>query len=139
MIKSSGTGSLSDRNSGQASGRCGLYPSVFRKYLSRFGVTDSQTSLLFILSKMEGRSQKELTHITKLEKSSLNRNLARLIKQELISKEHFPMLTITPKGKQLTNDIIPTWRLAMAEIQEKLTAEGEQALNILHESLMSNK
>lgn len=113
--------------------------SIFRKYYAPFGITDSQTSILFILTQFGSKTQKELTDITKLEKSTLNRNLARLITNGYLNKENFPKISITQEGKTLVNNIIPEWKKAMKEITKLLTVEGLESLNTVHHSLTSNK
>lgn len=109
---------------------------IFRKHLKPFGITDSQLTLLFVLTKRNNLNQKELSDITILEKSSLNRNLKRLIDSELVSKSSFPIIRITKKGKVLVNTIIPEWEKAMTEIQELLESDGISALNTLTNKLM---
>lgn len=104
---------------------------IFRKYLLPFDITDSQLTLLFILSKKNGLKQKELCDLTCLEKSSLNRNLSRLIDRQLISRDHFPVISITQKGLSLVAEIIPGWRKAMEEAEELLGREGVQAVDLL--------
>ena len=63
-----------------------LTATIFRKYIAPFDVTNSQLTLLFILSKNAGLTQKQLSDIAKLEKSSLHRNLKRLLDQEYLNK-----------------------------------------------------
>lgn len=109
---------------------------IFRKYLSPFDVTDSQVTLLFILTKRNDLNQKQLSDIAVLEKSSLNRNLKRLIASELVTKEDFPIIKITTKGKILVNEIIPEWKKAMNEIEELLENDGKNALNVLVKKLV---
>lgn len=109
-----------------------LVANIFRKYILPFDITSSQLSILFILSKNEqGFSQKELSQFSVLEKSSLHRNLKRMIERELVSRAEFPIIKITEKGKQLTNDIIPEWEKAMAEVRGIMGEEGEGALDIV--------
>ena len=112
---------------------------VFRKYYAPFNITDSQASLLFILTQFGDKTQKELTEITKLEKSTLNRNLKRLIEHGYLSKDDFPKIKINLAGKILVNRIVPEWKKAMKEITEKLSEQGLQSLNIIHQSLTSKK
>ncbi len=112
---------------------------VFRKYLKPFNVTDSQLNILFVLSKKGDLNQKQLADITRLEKSSLNRNLNRLFDRKLLSKKDFPMISITDRGMAFVNGIIPEWRKAMEEIRTLLGDEGEGALNLVHTKLLDNK
>ena len=95
-----------------------LTANIFRKHLASYNITSSQLSLLFILAKSEKCNQKNLSDIAKLEKSSLNRNIVRLIKKDLITKKEFPLLQLTQKGKYFVEEIIPTWEQAMTEIKE---------------------
>ncbi len=110
---------------------------IFRKYISPFGVTNSQVSLLFILSKNDGLTQKELSDFSKLEKSSVNRNLKRLFEQSYLTRSSFPSIKITEKGKQLVNSIIPEWNKAMTEMRTLLGDDGEEALNLVLSKLNS--
>lgn len=109
---------------------------VFRKYISPFGITNSQLTLLFVLSKRNNLNQKQLSDITVLEKSTLNRNLNRLVSSQLISKEEFPLIKITDQGKSLVNQIIPEWEKAMNELRELLENDGIMALDLLTNKLL---
>ncbi len=104
---------------------------IFRKHLKSFGVTNSQLSLLFVLSKKGGQTQTQLVTITGLEKSSLNRNLERLFGNGNLTKENFPLIEITYKGKKKVNEMIPVWEEAMKEVRELLGENGEEALNVV--------
>ena len=112
---------------------------IFRKHISPFGITNSQLSLLFICAKMNHLNQKKLAGIAQLEKSSLNRNLRRLCGQGLLTKDDFPLIRITTKGKLLLEDVIPEWEKAMQEIKLKLGDDGVAYLQFIHQLLTSNK
>ena len=107
-----------------------LTANVFRKHLSPFNITDSQLSLLFILSKKVKCNQKEISEVAKLEKSSLNRNLTRLIDKGFITKKDFPLLQLTHSGKVFVEGIIPEWNKAMIEIKELISEDGLNGINI---------
>lgn len=109
---------------------------VFRKYLMPFHITDSQLNILFVLTKKGGLTQKQLSNIVQLEKSSLNRNLKRLFDKNYLSRTDFPTIQITHLGKSLVNNIIPEWQKAMVEISELLGEDGKTALNLVHNKLM---
>lgn len=109
---------------------------VFRKYLNPFNITDSQLSILFVLTKKGGLNQKQLSVITQLEKSSLHRNLKRLFQKKYLSKTKFPIIEITSKGKIFVNNIIPEWEKAMNEINELLEEDGKIALELVHTKLI---
>ncbi len=115
-----------------------LTANIFRRHLSPFNITDSQLTLLFILSKKERCNQKEISEIAKLEKSSLNRNLTRLIEKGFITKKDFPLLQLTHSGKVLVEKIIPEWQKAMTEIKELISEEGLNGINIALEKISKN-
>lgn len=113
---------------------------IFRKYLSPFGITDSQTSIMFVLSKHEdGLIQNQIATIVQLEKSSLSRNLKRLIDQGYIQKNDSSKIVITQEGKQLIEQIIPEWQKAMDEIRSYIGQDGEEALSTLLNNLINHK
>jgi len=116
-----------------------LTANIFRKYLSPFGITDSQLTLLFILSKKGKCNQKEMTEITCLEKSSLNRNLNRLVDKNYISKQDFPLLQLTQEGKVFVENIIPEWEKAMTEIKQLITEDGVNGINTALENISKTK
>lgn len=108
---------------------------LFRKRLKPFGITESQLALLFILSKNEDLNQKKLSEISLLEKSSLNRNLNRLFEAGLITKDDFPIISITAKGQKMVNAVIPEWKKAMCEMEQYLNKDGLEALNLIMEKV----
>jgi DNA-binding MarR family transcriptional regulator len=112
-----------------------LISNIFRKHLSPFGITESQLTLLFILSKKKNMTQKELSNFAFLEKSSLNRNLKRLVERKLLSRDHFPDITITTEGNYFVENIIPVWEKAMSEVKLLIREDGESALNLVHNNL----
>ncbi len=104
---------------------------VFRKHLSAFNVTDSQLSILFVISKNPAISQSKICEILVLEKSSLSRNLQRLLSLSYIEKSADGKLSASAKGLEFVRSVIPAWEAAMAEIKTLLEDEGENALNIV--------
>lgn len=113
---------------------------IFRKYLSPFGITDSLTSIMFVLSKHEdGLIQNQIATIVQLEKSSLSRNLKRLIDQGYIEKNDSSKIVITLNGKKLIEQVIPEWQKAMDEIRSYIGQDGEEALSTLLNNLINHK
>lgn len=106
-----------------------LTANIFRKHLSGFDVTSSQLSLLFVLLKSGGMTQKEMTDMLYLEKSSLNRNLKKLFEKKYATRDEFPIIRITHEGKVLVDEVIPSWEAAMKEIRSLLHEDGEAAVN----------
>jgi len=112
---------------------------IFRKYLAPFKITDSQLTLLFVLTKAGGLTQKQLSDFVFLEKSTLNRNLNRLIEKKFLTRKKFPVIEITQEGKLFVERIIPEWEKAMAEIRLIIGDNGEQSVSILLEKLITKK
>ena len=112
-----------------------MVANVFRKHFQSYDITNSQISLLFILTKAGGLNQKQLATIAQLEKSSLNRNLKRLFDKNYTTKMNFPIIEITPQGKSFVNEIIPDWQKAMDEIEALLEEDGKTALNLIYTKL----
>jgi len=108
-----------------------IVSTVFRKHLKPFGITNSQLTTLFIITKSHKPSQKKISDMLYMDKSTVNRNLKRLINNGYVSKTAIHELQITTKGKSLLEDVIPHWELAMKEIKIILEQEGEAALNII--------
>ncbi|MBL4735698.1 MAG: winged helix-turn-helix transcriptional regulator [Flavobacteriales bacterium] len=112
---------------------------IFRKHLRPSNITGSQVNILFTLVYRGGLTQKQLCDITKLEKSSMNRNLQRLFERNYLRKENFPVIQLTDHGKALANKIIPAWEKAMEEIRQLLGEDGESALDTTLTKLLNEK
>ena len=112
-----------------------LTATIFRKYMAPFDVTNSQVSLLFVLTKHTTLTQRQLSKMARLEKSSLHRNLKRLIAQEYLDKGQYPQIAITEKGKKLVNAIVPEWEKAMSELREIIGQDGELSIDLIHNKL----
>lgn len=116
--------------------RCNrIIASVFRKHLKPFGITNSQLSTLFIISKAPNPTQKLLSEKMYMDKSTVNRNLKRLLESRCIDKLNVHDLQVTIKGKELLEQVIPHWENAMTEIRSILEEEGEKALDIVVQKL----
>lgn len=111
-----------------------LTAQIFRNHLSAFDISNSQVSLLFVLSQRQAMRQRDLCDFMALEKSSLNRNLKRLLDKGLISKPA-QLLGLTESGELFVRDVIPAWEAAMAEIRSKIGVEGETAISNLVNNL----
>ncbi|TAI47812.1 MarR family winged helix-turn-helix transcriptional regulator [Flagellimonas allohymeniacidonis] len=108
---------------------------IYRKYLSPFQITDSQLTILFVLTKKGKLPQKDICRGLHLEKSSLNRNLNRLVARGLISKVDFPFVQMTDAGIELVNAIIPEWEKALKETEELLNQDGVLAVDLLTQKI----
>lgn len=115
-----------------------LTANIFRKYLSPFDITDSQLSLMFVLYKRGGLTQKQVTDLIHMEKSSLNRNLKRLIERGYLDRSKFPIISVSLEGKKLLEKVVPEWEKAMSEIRSLLGDDGETAVSSILTKLQNN-
>lgn len=96
---------------------------VYRKHLDDSGVTENQLSILMALYKTGLTEQKQIGQYLSLEKSSLSRNLQRLIAAQYIKKSGLinrPTIELTEKGKDKVDALTALWELAMDEIHDLL-------------------
>ena len=108
---------------------------MFRKHISSFGITNSQLSILFVVVKKQVVTQALLSEMLYLEKSTVSRNIRRLLKNNYIAKDSKQQITMTEEGKTLLEKVIPEWEKGMAEARSILKGEGEEALNLIVASL----
>ncbi len=85
--------------------------SYFRKFLTGFGITENQMTILFALSKLGKVEQGKIGKTLVLERSTVSRSIRLLEKQSLIIKtaEYRPEIYITQNGNNLVIDIIAHW------------------------------
>ena len=92
----------------------------------------SQLSLLMIVGKMKQVPQAELGRMLRLERSTITRDLKRLVDKGYFIKtgsKSRPVIEITDKGAEHTSRTIPDWQKATAEANEILGVKGVDALN----------
>lgn len=111
-----------------------LVSNIYRKHLASSGITSSQLSILFVLSKKGKVTQQALADFLQLEKSSMSRNKKRLIEAGFIEVQKLNLF-ITKKGLEMLNDVVPFWDLAMKEAKDKLGKDGLESLNVLSANL----
>ncbi len=112
-----------------------IVANVFRKHLKPFAITDSQLSILFVVTKGKAVNQKRISEILFLEKSTVNRNITRLIDSQYIAFDSNLFLHTTEKGKQFLEKILPHWDMAMKEIHDILGKEGTEAVALIAHKL----
>ena len=108
---------------------------IFRSHIKPFGVTNSQLSLLFVLSKHKWLYQKNLAEIVVLEKSSLKRNIDLIIRNGWAFQDEEKKISITALGKNKMEEILPSWHQAMRQVEDVLGPDGLLALNLLERKL----
>ncbi len=102
---------------------------IFRKHLKHLNLSNSQVSILFVLSKKKSITQKNLSDFLVLEKSTVNRNIKRLVSQGYLEIKNANQICITNPGIKKVQNIIPYWEKAMVETEAILQEEGLSSLN----------
>ncbi|UTW61002.1 MarR family transcriptional regulator [bacterium SCSIO 12741] len=112
-----------------------IVANLFRKHLQPFGLSNSQLTLLFVIHKAPEVNQKKLADVLIMEKSTVNRNLQRLLDHNWVAKQSDQTFELTETGKALVEEIIPHWQAAMTEIRAILQEDGESALDLVLKKL----
>jgi len=92
---------------------------IYRRHLEGTNITENQLNVMMALYKTGKIEQIEIGRILNLERSSLSRNLTRLIDQGFIIKEgavNRPLISLSKKGKQKVESLLPAWERAMDEV-----------------------
>ena len=112
---------------------------IYRKHLHGVGVSESQMSILLHVFDHHPIMQSELGKDLHLQRSTVTRNLERLVKSGYLAKkgtELRPEIHITAKGKRLVKKIQPAWEEAMEEVKTLLASSGVTALDILDKRIL---
>lgn len=116
--------------------------SIFRKHLEGTNITENQLSIMLALYKTGEIEQIEIGRILNLERSSLSRNLTRLISQNIVVKKgavNRPLISLTNIGLEKVNDILPRWELAMKEIHEMVDENAYSGFVSFEKALKAKK
>ncbi len=119
---------------------------VYDDAMRPLGITGSQFTLLTQLGQQDGITAVEIGYTLDIEKSTLSRNLKRLLHLELIEMDppagrRGRGLHLTPKGQVMIKDAYPVWNEAQRRATAILGIESRTALDqLLHnaEKLSTN-
>ena len=97
-------------------------------YLRPFGLTATQLSLLGALRGMPGATVSEIAEARGFDRTTLTRNLDRLMAMGLVRAGHSAhgngrTSVITPNGDELIDQVLPLWRQAQADIKAELSRD----------------
>ena len=111
---------------------------IYRKHLSHSGVTANQLSIMMALYKTGDTEQNEIARFLNLEKSSLSRNLVRLLDSNYVQKHgpiNRPVIGLTQEGKHKVDELAPHWEKAMDEVLSVLNLKNLTAFQQFEESI----
>ena len=112
---------------------------MFRSHYSDLNVTNSQSSIFLILLKMEELTQSDLGKLLDLERSTICRDLARLVDQGYLYKTKgtkSPLIGLSKKGKDFALEIFNEWEKGYKETRNLLGEEGLEALRNLEKKIL---
>lgn len=116
-----------------------LVDDIYRKHLLEYGISESQMGILLFLSDSGPISQAALGKALHLQRSTVTRNLQRMVVAGQIDKSGSamrPQLSLTRKGKSLVRKILPAWNKAMNEVASLAGSSGMAAVGIMERRLL---
>ncbi len=109
----------------------------YRKNLASFNITESQLSMLMILSKLKSIEQGKIGNYLSLERSTISRNVKKLVKNGWVkrSEAYQPKICLTSAGESLLKEVLPSWEKTMDNIKSRIGQRGIQYLTDLEIAL----
>ena len=105
---------------------------IYRQHLEGTGITENQLTIMMALYTTGVIEQIEIGKLISLERSSLSRNLIRIVDQGYILKEgpvNRPLISLTKKGVLKVDSVIPAWEGAMDEVLSLLDKKALAGFN----------
>ena len=112
---------------------------MFSNYFSDLNVTNSQSSIFLILLKMEELAQSDLGKLLDLVRSTISRDLSRLVSQGYLYKRKgtkSPLIGLSNKGKIFALEIFNEWEKGYTETRDLLGEDGLVALKNLKKKIL---
>jgi DNA-binding MarR family transcriptional regulator len=102
---------------------------IYDGALRPHGVTVAQLGVLAAVAVSGPVQPGKLAHIIGVEKSTLSRNVALIVRKEWVravaaGRGRGQLLTITERGEEVLHRALPAWRRAQKRMEELLTPEG---------------
>ena len=115
---------------------------IFRNHFSKIEVTNSQASIFLLLSSKEELPQKSIGETLELEKSTVSRDLVRLVNRGYLYKTKdakSPNVGLTKKGQEFVKKITCEWEKGYEDAKEYLGEKGMKAISDLESSVIEKK
>ena len=117
---------------------------ISKKYndaFSPFGINISQGNILFATSTKNGILQTEIASALVLERSTLHRDIKRLIERKLLRIEKSvgtksPSVYLTDEGKAFVKSMVPVWKQIQKELDEILGNELIGNVSLMNAQLL---
>lgn len=111
-----------------------VFNKLYAGHLKEAGVTLTQVTILFSIAGMQPVEQRDIGKFHQLERSTVTRDLERLVERNYIQKTPggiSPILEMTKEGEAFLAVFAPLWAKAQEEALAQLGTEGQKALNTL--------
>lgn len=113
---------------------------AFDEALRPFGITVAQINVLVSVQSLGEPLQSEIGSILYLEKSTLSRNVERLVRDGYlrardVADSRSRRLSVSARGRQLIERALPAWESAQERVREILGDDTERALRDTADSL----
>lgn len=107
---------------------------IYKKHLQKHQITQSQLGIMMMLGHFKEIAQADLGRYMMLERSTVSRDLKRLIENGYLEREgavNKLTIHITEKGLDHLEAILPDWEKAREESEAILGEDGLQALDLV--------
>jgi len=104
---------------------------LFKKHFNKLNVTQSQVAILLMVAKMGEIAQSAIGKQLELERSTVSRDLVRLIDKRYLHKTTngvSPIISLTKEGIQIANSIAHEWEKGYKDSFDLLGEKGMKAL-----------
>jgi len=111
---------------------------LFKKHLNKLNVTQSQVSILLMVAKMGEIAQSVIGKQLELERSTVSRDLARLIDKGYLQKTAngvSPVISLTKEGIKITNLVAHEWEKGYKDSIDLLGEKGMKALSVIEKAM----
>jgi len=109
-----------------------LVTRAYNHHLSPLGIEVTQFTILCTIALGKAKSASELAEFVGVERSTLARNLDRLIASGLVAAEKGDgrriIHVLTDKGLDMVSDALPLWRKAQYDILARLPADKDDEI-----------
>ena len=117
-----------------------LIDSAYQQKINPFGLRGSMLSLMFIVGKRPGVSQKEVAYRLVLDQSTVSRDIKKLTDRGLIQRERGTdlrqtELSLTKAGYQLLEEVSPVWELLHQKVEAILGQFNIQQIDAIAQTI----
>ncbi len=115
---------------------------IYQTHLAPFQLKGSMLSMLFVIGKNHGVTQKKLSDFLVLDQSTVSRDVKKLVNRKLVTTSsgadaRSELLTLTDQGYEFLDEVSPVWHKVHVKIEAVLGDFSIKYLDVLMEALLS--